>query len=664
MSQSGPRPPAVVWPACFSLGTLGLALVTAASFFWPVFRSGLWATLLLAAGLGVAVGCGRAALARFGLRGLEAADKTVLGATLGLGLLSLVMFALAAGRLLHPGAVALVLALLGLAGLSELRAALAGFGLPGRAGGRPVAAALVGLPLALVFWAAWVPPHQYDSLVYHLALPQAYLHAGGLTRVDHLVFSHFPQNGEMLFTLALALKSDLLAQLLMWAAAALSAAWLWVIPRTEAPDGGRWLACLLLVTHTAVLLLASTTYVEPLVMLWTTAAALSFWRWRSAGGEPVRGWLTLSAVFTGLALGTKYYAGATAGIIGLMLLVRWAAAPPGQRRPRFWELAWFVGLTALVFAPWLIKNYAAIGNPVFPFFYQWFESTRAGWPKDSAQGYFKILTEYGVGVSWWRFLAVLPFQLLGNSLRFGGGMDVLGDMGWEILFWSLPLALWASRGLRMLRWLAVFCGLYLAVWLSTGVVLRFLTALAPLLCLLAGCGLHALWGRLEGWGRRVLAAGLGLLIATHLLVFLFAHQVFGSGTVLLGTQDRETFLAKRLEYYPCAVWARENLGINDRILIVGEQRGYYVAQPHAATTVNASNPFRAWAESAADPADYGRRLRSEGFGYILLVPREAQRLEPALGPLSERGRGNLSGLEPGYMDRIFQAPGCSMYRLR
>lgn len=664
MNETGPQPPAVLWPAFFAAGTLGLALITAAGFFWPVVRSGLWATALLAAVLGIAAGCGRRALAGFGLRDLEGAEKTAVGTALGLGALSLGMFALATLHLLRPGAVVLLLAVLGLIGLPELRAALAA---PGMAAIRPVrtqAAVVLVLPPALAFWAAWVPPHQYDSLVYHLALPQAYLRAGGWARLDHLVFSHFPQNGEMLFTLALALRSDLLAQLLMWSAAALSAAWIWFVPRKDMPDAGRWLACLLLVTHTAVLLLSSTTYVEPLVMLWTTAAVLSFWRWRSAEAAPARGWLALSGVFTGLALGAKYYAGATAGIIGFMLLLRWVAAPSGQRRPRFVDLVCFTGLAAAVFAPWLIKNYSDIGNPVFPFFYGWFESTRAGWPKESAQHYFRVLTEYGIGGSWWRALSALPFQLLGNSLRFGGGMDVLGDMGWEILFWSLPLAVWAGRGLRMLRWLLVFCALYMAVWLSTGVVLRFLTALAPMLCLLAGCGLHALWGRLGDWGRKTLAAGVGLLMAAHLLVFLFAHQVFGSGEALLGTQDRETFLARRLEYYPCAAWARENLGRNDRILIVGEQRGYYLVQDHTATTVNAPNPFRVWAQAAADPADYARRLRGEGFTHILLVPREARRLETALDPLSERGLANLAGLAPGYMDRVFQAPACAIYKLR
>jgi hypothetical protein len=414
------------------------------------------------------------------------------------------------------------------------------------------------------------------------------------------------------------------------------------------------------------MLLASTTYIEPLVMLWTTAAVLLFWRWRRESAGAPRSWLALSAVFTGLALGAKYTAGITAGVLGLMLAVDWLAAPSGTRRARAGDLALFVAVTTAVFAPWMLKNAFETGDPVFPFLYRWFPSTRSGWPAAGAARYFAVLTEYGFGGAWYVALARLPFQILGNSLRFGGGMDVLGDMGWELLFWSLPLALWAGwrRRNRTALWLLAFCGLYLAAWFATGVVLRFLTALAPLLCLLAAFGLQTLWSRLEGWGRGLLAMGVGLLVASHVLVFLYAHAVFGSGRVLAGLESREEFLSRRLEYYPCAAWARGHLGGNDRILIVGEQRAYYWEQDNMATTVNAPNRYRAWADESASPAAYAARLKTEGFSHVAVVPREAKRLAPELEPFGEQGARNWLGLQPDLVTPVFQGPACAIYRLR
>jgi len=654
------------WGGVYAAATAVLGLATAAGFFWPVARSGLAATALLILIAGIATGSGRVAAGLLGLRGPEEGAKTVVGMTLGLGLLSLAVFALAAGHVLRPWTLSVVLAGLWLVGFSELRAALAGCRLPEEWRAQPLAAAAILAALGLTFWLAWVPPHQYDSLVYHLALPAAYLRAGGLTTAGVPVFAHFPQNGEMLFALALALKSDLLAQLLMWLATALSVAWLWTMAGAEIPVGARLLAALLLATHTGVMLLASTTYIEPLVMLWTTAAVLLFWRWRRESAGAPRSWLALSAIFAGLALGAKYTAGLTAGGLGLILVKGWLTGPPAARRARAGDLVFFVAVVVAVFSPWLIKNAVTAGNPVFPFFYSWFPATRAGWPAAGAQRYFAVLTEYGHGGAWWRALWDLPVQLLGNSLRFGGGMDVLGDMGWELLFWALPLAAWAGwrRRNRTVLWLLAFCGLYLAGWFATGVVLRFLTALTPLLCLLAAFGLHALWSRLEGWGRPLLAAGAGLLAATHVLIFLYAHAVFGSGRVLAGLESREEFLARRLDYYPCAVWAKERLGGNDRILIVGEQRAYHWAQDNLATTVHAPNRYRAWADESPSPAAYAGRLKAEGFSHVAVMPREARRLASAVEPFSERGARNWRGIEPGFVEPVFQGPACALYRLR
>jgi len=406
------------------------------------------------------------------------------------------------------------------------------------------------------------------------------------------------------------------------------------------------------------MLLASTTYVECLVMLWTTAAVFSFFRWRVA---PQRGWLVLSAVFTGLALGTKYYAGITAGILGAFLAARlWTGGRAGARA-RALDLALFAGLATMLFGPWLLKNVLAVGNPFFPFFHRQFPMTGTGWSAESARGYFQVLTEYGHAGSFWRDLRDLPLMLLTNSLRFGRGMDVLGGLGWELLFWLLPLGVWAAWANRFMRGLVLFCGLYLAAWFATGVVLRFLAALAPLLCLLAGCGLYRLWGLLGPWGRLALGGGVGILSLTHALLFLFVQVgVFQVGGVLLGIEDRGQFLSRRLDYYPCARYAAEHAGKNDKILVVGEQRGYYLEQDHRASSVHGPNPHVLWANQAGSPEELARRIRAEGFGWILSAPREAARLGASLGALTEAGSRRWSGLE-SRLRAAFRGPACALY---
>ncbi len=642
------------WPAAAALLAALLAAAAVGDSAWPVVRAGVVPLVLLFLTTLLATGSGRALVGRIGLSELSESQKTLIGATLGLGLLALGTLALGALGLFKPWAASALLAALWLAGYGELRPALESLA-PDRSllESRPLAAAAIALPLALALWACLMPPHQYDSLVYHMALPQDYLLSGRLHAPEGLLFAHFPQNGEMLFTLALLAGSDVLAQMYIWLAFALSIAWLFSLGRREAPMSAVLLACFLTATHAALLLTASTTYVEPLVMLWVTAGALSFERWRQLPGA--RGWLALSAVFIGLALGTKYYAGLGAVALGLRLC--WRAARSEDRRAALGDLALFTGLVTVVFAPWLVKNWLLVKNPVFPFLYKHFANTGTGWNGDAAAGYFRILTEYGHAEGWLLSLLKLPVLLLRNPLRFGGGMDVLGDLGWTLLLGAIPLGVWAGRDNGFRRGLLAFCGLWALGWFSSGVVLRFLTVLIPLLALTGAAGLVKLHERLGAAGRALLVGAVGAMTAVNLFLVLYVHAVFGTPSVLLGLEAREEFLARRLDYYPCAAAVRDLPGPSGRILVVGEQRGYYIGREHLPSSVHAPNLWVRLAEEAASPADLAARLARSGFSHVLFVPKESARLGAALGTFTQKGQANWDGLE-SQLNVVAKARGC------
>ncbi len=646
---------------------LVLALYTGWSTFLGPCVDALGAIAKLAVVALLATGCGRVLLGRLSLSDVSDSQKTLIGATLGLGLLSLGVFALAALRSLGPWSLAALLAALWLVGFTELRAVLTSLG--GNRNlltDRPWFSAGVFAALLLALIPAAAPPHHYDALVYHLPLAASYAKAGSLQPPPRLLFSFFPQNAEMLFTLALTMRSDLLAQMFMWLCLALSVWWVFEIGKREAPLSAVLLGCLFLSTHTAVMLLSSTAYVEALVMLFTTAAVLCFLRWRQVDAAIMgqRTWLELSAVFSGLALGTKYTAGTTAVILTTALAWRFLNAKSDERSSRAADSVIYVGLTTALFLPWLVKNALTVGDPVFPFLYRWFPTSGTGWTTESAARYFKVFTDYGHVGTWWEDLLNMPGRLLTNDPRFGGGIDALGRLGWELSFACLPLAVWGLRANRFWRGLLAFVGAYLAVWFCTGVVLRYLIAIAPLLCLLAGCGLHKLWDELQEGGRWMLGAAVTILTATHLFLFLYVQAYFSISAVIVGAETRQQFLSRRFDYYPCALYANEHLDKNVKLLLVGEQRGYYVERDHEASTVNAPNGYIVWANEAKDPGALAKRLKEEGFTHVLFVPREWARLGAGLGELSQRGLLNWTGLDPDHLQADFRGPACALYSIK
>ncbi|MDE2291363.1 MAG: glycosyltransferase family 39 protein [Elusimicrobia bacterium] len=603
------------------------------TFFGAALTPGLVGTALLSFVFFTVAGCGRLLLRSFAVRGLSESERTLVGATLGLGLLTQGLFLLGVLGLLRLWAVSLLLGAFWVVGFTELGDLWRSLGANRNLlKDRPLATAALLSLLALLFWLAWVPPHLYDSLVYHLPLAAGYARGGRIAARPDLLYSLFPQNGEMLFTLALLLGSDVLAKLFSWLALFLAVWWLFELGKREAPLVVVLLACLLTLTHTAVMLLASSAYVETLVMLWVTASVLSFMRWHAHAGEQEapRGWLALSAVFAGLGVGTKYYAGITPAVLALMLAGRLLGArrlrDPLLVRGAWRDLGAFCGIAALAGAPWLLRNLVVVGNPVFPFLYRLLPARGTGWRGEEAARYFHVLTEYGhPSGAFLRDLLQFPYLAASGSTRFGGGADVIGSLGWAPLFAALPLAAWGAWGRRTMGLVALYCAAHWAAWFCTGVVLRFLVVLVPLLSLLAANGAWNAWQRMGRGGRAALAAGAALLTWTNLALFLHANVLFGSFSVLTGAVTRTQFLDAKFDYYACAR-ATARLPEDAKVLEVGEQRGYWVERPVEVTTPVAPNRFVRLADAAPDATALAGLLRQAGFTHVLTVPGEARRL--------------------------------------
>ena len=102
------------------------------------------------------------------------------------------------------------------------------------------------------------------------------------------------------------------------------------------------------------------------------------------------------------------------------------------------------------------------------------------------------------------------------------------------------------------------------------------------------------------------------------------------------------------------------------MLIVGDQRGYFLERDHTATTVMAPNRFVVWANEAKDAASFSRRLRQDGgYTHLLLVPREAERIAP-YGPFAftDAGRANWEALQAGGAETLHRDRACAVLALR
>ena len=83
---------------------------------------------------------------------------------------------------------------------------------------------------------AFMPPHEWDEIAYHLTLPKLYVQAHEIYHVPFIVHSNWPMNSEMLFVVALLLGSDVAPHVIMLGMGLLTACGLLIVAHRHLDD--------------------------------------------------------------------------------------------------------------------------------------------------------------------------------------------------------------------------------------------------------------------------------------------------------------------------------------------------------------------------------------------------------------------------------------------
>ena len=313
-------------------------------------------------------------------------ERVLFSAGLGLGIFSLLTFGLGLAGLLYGWLLWVLLLGAGLLLAPELWRlvrALRAASWPRPRGAWPVLLSIfIGATLLLALLLALTPPVEWDSLTYHLAGPGRYLQAHRFTHEFDIYYLFFPSFTEMLFTLGMALKGDVVARLLHYAYLLLTLGAVGAFAgRYWAGDNRRpgLVAAALFLSIPTAMQIASWSYVDLALTFYGFAALYGLLNWHSSlpsdsegveEGKASRRWLVLAGLFSGASLSIKY-TGATSLMVLEAILLWWLIKPNALGRRlagrRFVTAALVVaGLALAVAAPWYIKNAVITGNPIYP----------------------------------------------------------------------------------------------------------------------------------------------------------------------------------------------------------------------------------------------------------------------------------------------------------
>ena len=454
------------------------------------------------------------------------------------------------------------------------------------------------------------PETFYDSMVYHLAVPEYWLSHHGLSDFPTDFFSNYPYGAETYFLNGLVFQGTESAKMLhavaLGVCALLAGGW---ARELGGPRSG-YLALGLVLTLPHFAINTWTTQVEGFLALAVVLFIYALNRWVVS---PSLSWAFTTGLFAGLAVGVKYN-GAIVIVAALAVLVFQKSVLKGKDlwRPTLLFAAAFL-LTA---GPWVLKNWVYTGNPAFPYFTSLFQGLHL-----PPAGYEKLLTEQQGRITdhWWDWL-ILPWKLVisnPDSYSFAGPVALA----------FLPLLFLFKLKHPTLRFLAWVSLLVFIASVAVTHILRFMLPDFVLLYILLGAVLAG--GDRPAWGKGVAwIAGFSAILCFGYMADM-VHYYYNFSGIFSGRQTRDQYMTdnrKMTSYYDMAQWLSAHLPEDKRLLIVGDARGLYYKQPFLTNTVFDDQTLAKLAREEMDAQGIANRLREMGVDYLVVNGLEGIRV--------------------------------------
>ncbi len=458
---------------------------------------------------------------------------------------------------------------------------------------------LISLALALgALLLGWIgalgPEIGNDALCYHLNCPRLFLLQGRIGYIPYDANSHYPFLLDNLFGVGLAFQGPQLAKMFHWMTSLFAAIALTGLLRRDMGVSAGIFAAAIFLLIPGVLNESGIAYVEGGLVLFCVVSLASFVRFLE---ERRMVHAALAGCFLGFSLSVKNLAGVSAVVMVLIVL---GFVLSRKARGFGWGSLAFIACAFVFSAFWYLKSYWVFGNPVHPFYGEFFG-------KPFMPMSFHQYDKQGMGNSLLHLLT-LPWNVTLHPERFGDFGDQAGPM---FLAFS-PALIFVRRW--SLRWkvLGVFALLSFLMWFYMGQLMRFAyVPLAVLSVLTAGAILAV--SLAPGFWNRVLRGMVFAFLALELLLgfYHYRHSIW----TFWSSPRQAQYLAKSERTFELSRWINANLPPDAKILNADEVHAFYIRP----AMVRESYYYLCthYDEKCKSPEDVIARFKKEGITHVL-----------------------------------------------
>lgn len=421
----------------------------------------------------------------------------------------------------------------------------------------------------------------WDSLAYHLAVPKLWIQQGKVSSISFIHHSNFPAGVDGLFLIGEHFSPSTLSKSFVWLFTAFGVKAIYglihdLIEKLEIgfnPRTGGLLGSLIFLTIPMVLWESGSAYIDVANGLFAGMgfALVSYCLWK----EDAKG-LLVAGLMLGFAASTKYTG------LQSILIATFVALVFASKDLRKSVLQMLL-LSSAVAAPWYLKNWALVGNPVYPFFFSLFGGKN--WDAFSSMIYTEEQKTFG-----YQGLGHLGQSIFGLGLTPGRFTNPSPSAGAGFTFVSLGFLVLAagfagiSNGVRnkLSSSLIAMLGIQLLAWSVLSQQSRYILVLVvPMIVLFLPL--------LEAKVMRILVS-TGLALQGAISLKLYNDSIVNERLpVVIGALTKDEFLGgfevegKRIPgkvgFFEAAKFINSNASIT-KVGLFDEVFGYYLDKPY------------------------------------------------------------------------------------
>jgi len=478
----------------------------------------------------------------------------------------------------------------------------------------------------LIFWTgiwsatAILIPTYHNFLQNHLGLPYFYMNERSILPNPYQILSYFPQNCEMLILHFVLLGSFVGVKLFLWGIWMLTVNLVYQFTKELSNEISAVIAACWFAVIPVIYWLLVNGKNDLMVVLYLLAGVLLLFKNLKQG--PSKAVLFFSGIFIGMALGTKY----TAWFFFLPIPLYLFFLLKGKNfRSCIYDLSLFTAGILITSGFWYARNFIWTGNPVYPLFASLFNTTlmkpwheHAGSTSIASLGLFYSIKQL--------FVMLAGFIPDFKQLPIPSGATIM-PFQWGV---TLPFLLLNIAGFRYfswsVRWLILLSSFGFVGMLYFEPAVRYYPTCVAVLCITTMTAVYYLAKDHPRWMIHLLGALVVLSIFTTTTNRQFRTRVLGSVTLLLSGLDPLTAKTKSVDYFPVSPqdllimgrYIDDNLPLNSRILIVGDERPPLIKRRHLIQTDQHREIIDDWwLESKTVPGLLGK-ISEENVTHILL----------------------------------------------